>query len=246
MLNGTLTINHKNINSLNDQFIDTLTNSLENTLPIITDDEFDSTEYLNYVINKEKSTKDKIVYDVSKSYEVESDYKEDEQLIDYINHLFQEILENTMRKSDMPTYNQALNLIEYLAINQIWLNYKMILFDGLESTGYEQDYYEKINISVTPKISNNNKVEIITEVEAFTHQVYKVSAKLLLDHHFIEDSEIFEIDDILNNKEYQDFIVAESIFDTFEEFKKFYHEYLYNSVETYVFLYNYMKFIIKE
>lgn len=117
MLNGTLTISHKNINSLNNQFINTLTDSLENALPKITDDEFDSTEYLNYIIDKEKSTKDKIVYDVSKSYEVESEYNEDEQLINYVKHLFEEILKNAMHNSDMPTYNQALNLIEYLALN---------------------------------------------------------------------------------------------------------------------------------
>lgn len=122
----------------------------------------------------------------------------------------------------------------------------MILFEGLVSSDYAQDYYIEINIKVTPKLTMGDKVAISTEVNKYNRRAYKVTAKVLLDYHFIEDFEIFETDDILNNKEYQDFIVAESIFYTFEEFKQYYHEYLFSNVETYVFLNDYMKFIPKE
>lgn len=141
---------------------------------------------------------------------------------------------------EITTYLLEHDYANILSENDIYFETKHYIFDDLLSRDETHGLYQFDDVFYKHTITHFKKDTVETDV--IETKIYPVTKKLLIELNILEESDFYEIQDIHTNQNLIQYILAETEFDTIDDFIKTHQIYMTND---YVLVDDYFVFVKK-
>mgnify|MGYP006885778559 CR=1 FL=1 len=141
---------------------------------------------------------------------------------------------------EITTYLLEHDYANILSENDIYFETKHYIFDDLLSRDETHGLYQFDDVFYKHTITHFKKDTV--ETDMIESKVYPVTKKLLIELNILEESDFYETQDIHTNQNLIQYILAETEFDTIDDFIKTHQVYITND---YVLVDDYFVFVKK-